>query len=43
MAMQMLHAGGMPVLADGVRTADADNPRGYFEFERVKALRTDKA
>jgi hypothetical protein len=42
MAMQMLHAGGMPVLADGVRTADADNPRGYFEFERVKALRTDK-
>jgi hypothetical protein len=42
MAMQMLHAGGMAVLADGVRAADADNPRGYFEFERVKALRHDK-
>jgi len=23
--------------------ADADNPRGYYEFERVKSLRTDKA
>lgn len=40
MMMKMLDAGGVPVLADGLRTADADNPRGYYEFERVKALRT---
>ncbi len=37
--MQMLAAGGMPVLADGVRGADEDNPRGYLEFEAVKRLR----
>jgi hypothetical protein len=43
MAMQMIVAGGIPALADGLRAADDDNPRGYFEFERVKSLRTDKA
>jgi hypothetical protein len=42
MLMQMVHAGGLPAVTDGERVADADNPRGYFEFERVKALRTDK-
>jgi hypothetical protein len=42
MAMQMLVAGGIEPLTDGLRAADLDNPRGYFEFERVKALRTDK-
>ena len=36
--MQMLAAGGMPVLSDGERQADADNPRGYFEWERIKLL-----
>lgn len=36
--MQMLAAGGMPVLADGERRADADNPRGYYEWERVKLM-----
>jgi hypothetical protein len=36
--MQMLAAGGMPTLADGERKADADNPRGYFEWERIKLL-----
>ena len=36
--MKMLEAGGMPVLTDGIRHADADNPKGYYEFERVKAL-----
>lgn len=41
--MQMLAAGGMPVLTDGQRAADADNPRGYFEAEAVKALRDDPA
>jgi hypothetical protein len=38
MAMKMLAAGGLEVVADGIRTADEDNPRGYFEDERVKAL-----
>ena len=36
--MQMLTAGGMPALTDGERQADADNPRGYFEWERIKLL-----
>ncbi|MCE9620622.1 MAG: sulfotransferase [Planctomycetes bacterium] len=43
MAMQMLQAGGIPVLTDALRTADEDNPRGYLEFERVKQLKSDKA
>ncbi len=38
MIMQMLAAGGMPVLTDGQREADTDNPRGYFEYEPVKNL-----
>lgn len=41
MLMQMLDAGGYPCLTDGVRQADADNPRGYFEYEKVKRLRRD--
>lgn len=41
--MQMLHAGGLPALTDQARTADEDNPRGYFEFERVKQVKNDKA
>jgi hypothetical protein len=36
--MQMLAAGGMPVLTDGERQADTDNPRGYYEWERIKKL-----
>jgi hypothetical protein len=36
--MRMLEAGGLPLLTDGERRADDDNPRGYFEFERVKQL-----
>jgi hypothetical protein len=39
--MKMLEAGGLPVLVDGVRTADVDNPRGYYEFEPVKRLKED--
>ncbi len=42
MVMQMIVAGGITPVTDGARTPDADNPRGYFEFERVKQLRTDK-
>lgn len=36
--MQMLVAGGMAPLTDGERAADADNPRGYLEWERIKLL-----
>ena len=38
MAMKMLEAGGLEVVADGVRSADEDNPKGYYEDERVKDL-----
>jgi Sulfotransferase domain len=43
MMMKMLEAGGMPVLVDHMRTADEDNPEGYYEFERVKKIETDSA
>ena len=38
MTMKMLEAGGMQPVTDRVRSADEDNPRGYFEDERVKDL-----
>jgi hypothetical protein len=38
MMMNMLESGGLPVLIDGLRAADPDNPEGYYEYERVKAL-----
>lgn len=41
MLMQMLEAGGLPLLSDDARPADDDNPRGYFEFAPVKRLRAD--
>jgi predicted AlkP superfamily phosphohydrolase/phosphomutase/tetratricopeptide (TPR) repeat protein len=41
MLMQMLAAGGLEVVSDGLRAADEDNPRGYFEFEPVKNLQKD--
>ena len=42
MIMKMLEAGGLPVLTDGLRTADEDNPKGYYEVERVKGLAGEK-
>jgi predicted AlkP superfamily phosphohydrolase/phosphomutase/tetratricopeptide (TPR) repeat protein len=36
--MQMLAAGGIEPLTDGRRTADLDNPEGYYEWEDVKKL-----
>lgn len=36
--MKMLEAGGLPVMQDGIREADRDNPKGYYEFERVKQI-----
>jgi hypothetical protein len=38
MAMKMLAAGGVSTVTDGLRGADEDNPKGYFEDERVKDL-----
>lgn len=45
MMMKMLEAGGIKVMEDGVRTPDIDNPKGYYEYERVKNLEkeTDKS
>jgi Sulfotransferase domain len=39
--MQMLDNGGVAVVTDNLRTADTDNPRGYYEFERVKKVKQD--
>ncbi len=36
--MQMLEAGGLPPKTDRLREADADNPKGYYEWEEVKHL-----
>lgn len=38
MMMKMLEAGGLPPLIDNLRTADDDNPKGYYEFELVKKM-----
>jgi hypothetical protein len=43
MMMKMLAAGGIEPLTDNLRIADEDNPKGYFEFERVKQIESDKA
>ena len=39
MMMKMLEAGGLPILTDNLREADANNPKGYYEFERVKNMK----
>jgi hypothetical protein len=39
--MQMLNAGGVPVLTDNRRLPDIHNPLGYFEYEAVKSLARD--
>lgn len=41
--MQMLEAGGMPVLVDDVRRSDEDNPRGYYEYEPVRRTGQDNS
>jgi hypothetical protein len=38
MMMKMLTAGGLEIMTDEIRTADEDNPKGYFELEQVKDL-----
>lgn len=42
MMMKMLEAGGLPVATDAVRTADEDNPKGYYELERIKDLENER-
>jgi hypothetical protein len=41
MMMRMMEQGGLPVLIDHIRTADDDNPNGYYEFEAVKRTKED--
>ncbi|MBI4793282.1 MAG: sulfotransferase domain-containing protein [Deltaproteobacteria bacterium] len=41
--MKMLEAGGMSVVMDGVREADVDNPKGYYEYEPAKTIKQDKS
>ena len=43
MMMQVLQTGGLPCITDELREADISNPKGYFEFEKVKGLRTDNS
>lgn len=42
MAMKMLEAGGLTIVTDGLRVADEDNPKGYYEDERVKRLHKEE-
>jgi len=41
MMMKMLEAGGLSPFIDEIRQADKDNPKGYYEYEKVKDLATD--
>lgn len=43
MMMQMLAAGGIPLVTDGERPPDESNPRGYLEYAPVKRLATDRS
>lgn len=38
MMMKMLEQGGLEIVTDAIRSADDDNPNGYYEFEVVKQL-----
>ncbi len=41
--MQMLHQAGIPILTDEKRAADDSNPKGYFELDAVKRIKSDKS
>ncbi len=41
MMMKMLDAAGFAIMTDGEREADIDNPKGYFEYERIKDLENE--
>ena len=38
MMMKMLAEGGLELVSDRLRSADDDNPNGYYELEPVKQL-----
>src|SRR5262249_10258939 len=41
--MKMLEAGGIEPVTDNIRGADLDNPKGYYEFAKVKAIAQDSS
>lgn len=41
MMMKMLEAGGLSPVTDNIRTADEDNPKGYYELEKVKEMKSN--
>lgn len=41
MMMQVLISGGIPPLTDHERQPDEDNPRGYYELNVAKKIKTD--
>ena len=41
MMMKMLDAAALPIMTDNERAADEDNPKGYFEYARVKNLKDE--
>lgn len=43
MMMRMLEAGGVHLVADDIRQADNDNPKGYYEDDRAKNLKDDNS
>ena len=40
---QMIANAGIEVLTDRIREPDTDNPRGYFELEKVKTIKRDSS
>lgn len=43
MMMKMLESGGLEVAVDNIRKADEDNPKGYYELEKVKKIQEDSS
>jgi hypothetical protein len=41
--MRMLEAAGLPIMSDGLRGADEDNPEGYYEWEDIKKVGSQPA
>jgi hypothetical protein len=40
MMMSILEAGGIELIVDEIRLPDEDNPKGYYEFEKVKDIKS---
>lgn len=43
MMMQIMEKAGYDIFKDGIRIADDNNPKGYYEHERIKNLSRDKS